>query len=110
MIIIRKTPFDNGAYGNQTYSGQTLPEGYYAVPIALEPAWHQFAPFVTLTIESGEITAIADNAEARAAQKAKDDAEREAAPPTIEEQLAQAQEQIAQLQAVVDTMLTGGAP
>ncbi len=109
MIIIKKTPCDNGAYGNQTYSGQAPPDGWYVVPTALESVWQQYAPFVTLTVENEEITAIADNADARAAQRAKDDAERVTAPPTIEQQLAQAQEQIAQLQAVVDTMLTGGA-
>jgi len=74
MIILNLTAESNGAHANQTVNGNlsSIPEGWAQIPDNLLPAWEAYKPFVTLTVEDGVITGMADNPEARAAQEAAD--------------------------------------
>ena len=60
------------------------PNGYVEILEQFLSTWDQYKPFVTITVENGEITSMADNSEARAAQEAAD----ALAPPSDSEILA----------------------
>lgn len=65
MIILKLPIQSNGTYVNQSCDGETVPDGYVAIPNELLSAWEQYKPFVTLTIIDGVIIAIDDNSAAR---------------------------------------------
>ena len=67
--IIKKTPDQNGAFGNQSWpEACPAPEGYAVIPEAFGPVWEQHKPFVSVTFRDDVITGMADNPEGRAAQ------------------------------------------
>jgi len=75
MTIIKNTVGSNEAYTNQSWSGNTVPEGYVQLPDELVSLAEQYKYFFTPTFgENGVITAIEDNSTARVAQKVIDDA------------------------------------
>lgn len=72
MIILKSEPCSNGAYANQIYDGDTIPNGYISIPEQFVSEWEQYKPFVTITVEDGVITSMVDNPTAREAQQAID--------------------------------------
>ena len=72
MHIIKLCPESNGAHGNQTWHKNDVPDGYAEISEQFLSTWEQYKPFVTITVEDGEITSMIDNPEARAAQDAAD--------------------------------------
>jgi hypothetical protein len=67
MTIVKLTPDSNGAHKNQTSNISVLPEGWAIVPDNLISAWELYKPFVTISLDDGQIVGIEDNPEARAA-------------------------------------------
>lgn len=98
MIIIKNAPESNGAYANQTWvDGIDVPQGYIAMPEIFSEAWEQYKPFVSIDINNGIITSVADNPTARDAQQT--------AELNVPELLT-AEQQIAILSDTLDTILT----
>jgi len=64
--IIKTVPCSNGAHANQSGDVLATPDGWAEIPENLLSAWEQYKPFVILTVESGTITDLQDNATARA--------------------------------------------
>ena len=69
MIIVNLAPAENGAHQNQQKATafKIIPSGWAAVPAALEEAAMAFMPWLALTVENGEITAIEENTAAKLA-------------------------------------------
>lgn len=98
LIVVNVTPNAAGAYS--WYSANNwvpIPApGQLALPAALEAAFRQYAPYVTLTVENGAVTAVADNPDARDAAHAGAEPEQ----PGIEQRLTAAEEAILTLMEV----------
>lgn len=71
MLIIKKTPTENGAYPPlQDWSGLVAPEGYYKWPNTMDTAeFYQYNGFVTLTVVRGMVQSYDPNTEAWEAWK-----------------------------------------
>jgi hypothetical protein len=69
MLIIKSTAESNGARANQTIDSlPVIPDGWLEVPTALEDTALNLLPFILITQDdSGNITALDDDTDARAA-------------------------------------------
>ena len=71
MLMINLTAESNGAHASQMSSAPLIPpDGWAVLPPALEATALPLLPWVKLTIENGVVTAVEDDAEARAAWEA----------------------------------------
>ena len=103
MLIVEISAEPNGAHASQTTSAPITPiDGWIVVPTALEAATLPLLPWVKLTVKNGVVTAVEDDAEARAAWLA-------SLPPEPEPQPT-AEERISQLEAIVYALLGEGDP
>lgn len=60
MLYIELTPLPNGAHNNQRTSDPfPVPEGWAVVPPELEEEAWGYLPFIDLTVEDGQIVAVA---------------------------------------------------
>lgn len=60
MLYIELAPLPNGAHNNQrTDDPFPVPEGWAAVPPELEEEAWGYLPFIDLTVEDGQIVAVA---------------------------------------------------
>ncbi len=91
MLIIKIDAKPSGEHDSQTWDGKTRPDGYAQLPPEYEAVCKASNYFVKLTVENGMVTAVEDDAEARAAWE-----ERPAPEPTAEEQIAALKQQLAQ--------------
>lgn len=62
MLIIELAPLQNGAHRNQICALAKPPAGWATVPQELEEEAVGYLPFIDLTVENGEITAVAQGA------------------------------------------------
>ena len=60
MLYIKLTPLSNGAHDNQRADQPlAMHEGWAAVPPELEEEAWGYLPFIALTVENGQIVAVA---------------------------------------------------
>ncbi len=100
MIIINKTPLQNGAYQNQISSDELpIPDGWVAIPNELEDIALQFLPFLDITIEGGVIISITENSAAKNAQITLD--ANLSTLPTIKDRLSDTESALVELAALL---------
>lgn len=59
MLIIEITARPNGAHRNQSGSFATIPDGWVQVPEIMAMEAKSYLPYIDLTVEDGQITAVA---------------------------------------------------
>lgn len=106
MLFVKTICNDNGARENIRCDLDSSPAGWIAMPAQLEAEALALLPFVTLTTEGGIVTAVSDNAEARAAWEA----ENQPAPPamTTEEAMLDLLTELDYRTSLLELGITGG--